>query len=158
MSSSLLSAREARTLEAVCLALLPSLGPPDGGENGRGLMARSASDLEVASLVVDVLASEPPETRAQFRRLLAILGSPVFGLLACGRASGFADLSPQQRERALQRMSTSPIPMLRQAFQAFKRPATFLFYAAPGGGDANPNWPAIKYEPTRPPQATRATP
>jgi choline dehydrogenase-like flavoprotein len=121
-------------------------------------MARSASDLHVAGLVVDVLASEPPETRAQFRRLLAILGSPAFGLVAAGRPKGFADLSAQQRESALQRMSTSRIPMLRQAFQALKRPALFVFYAAPTSGDTNPNWPALRYEPTRPPEATRATP
>ncbi len=156
MSSSFLSAQEARTLEAVCLALLPSLKPADGGHDAGGLMARSASDLEVARLVVDVLASEPAETRAQFRRLLALLGNSVFGLPAYGRLKGFADLGPQQRERALQRMSTSSIPMLRQAFQALKRPAAFLFYAAPADGDANPNWPAITYQPTRPPQATRA--
>ena len=158
MSSSFLTAHQARTLEAVCLSLLPSLRALDGEDDAGGLMARSASDLQVASLVVDVLASEPPETRAWFRRLIALLGSPIFGLFAYGRASGFAGLRPPERERALQRMSTSPIPMLRQAFQALKRPAAFLFYAAPTGGDANPNWPAIRYEPTRPPQATRATP
>jgi choline dehydrogenase-like flavoprotein len=121
-------------------------------------MARSAADLEVARLVVEVLAAEPPETRDGFRRLLGLLGSPLFGLIAAGQPNGFADLSPQQRERALQRMSTSPIPVLRQAFQALKRPATFLFYSAPAGGDTNPNWPAIGYEPTRPPQAARSVP
>jgi choline dehydrogenase-like flavoprotein len=157
MSSSFLSAQEARTLEAVCLALLPSLKPADGGDDAGGLMARSGSDLEVARLVVDVLASEPAETRAQFRRLLALLGNSVFGLLAYGRLKGFADLGRSQREAALQRMSTSSIPMLRQAFQALKRPAAFLFYAAPADGDANPNWPAIKYQPTYPHQATSAS-
>ena len=157
MSRSFLSPEATRTLEAVCLALVPSIAPQMGGEDAAGLMARSASDLDVARLVVDVLASEPPDTRAQFRRLLALFGSPAFGLLAAGHLKGFADLSPQQRERALQRMSTSPIPMLREAFQAVKRPATFLFYSAPVG-DSNPNWPAIRYEPTRPPPTDHATP
>jgi choline dehydrogenase-like flavoprotein len=155
MSPFFLSAEETRTFEAICLALVPSILAAD--DTG-GLMARSASDLEVASLVVEVIAAEPPETRAQFRRLLGLFGSPIFGLVAAGRLKGFAGLSPQQRERALLRMSTSSIPMLRQAFQAVKRPAAFLFYAAPDGGDTNPNWPAIRYEPTRPPQATGATP
>ena len=155
MSQTFLSSVETRTLEAVCLALLPSRAPVEGAD---GFMARSAADLEVARLVVDVLANEPPETRARFRSLLGLLGSPAFGLAAAGRASGFAGLSPQQRERALRSMSTSPIPALRQAFQALKRPATFLFYAAPAGGDTNPSWPAIGYAPAHPPEATRATP
>jgi choline dehydrogenase-like flavoprotein len=55
-------------------------------------------------------------------------------------------------------MSTSPIPALRQAFQALKRPATFLFYATPAGGGMNPSWPAIGYAPAHPPAAARATP
>src|SRR6202140_1362477 len=158
MSQSFLSPDETRTLEAVCLALLPSLEPLDGANDPGALMARSAADLEVARLVVEVLAAEPPETRTQFRRLLSLLGSLVFGLVVAGRPNGFAGLSPQQRERALLRMSTSPIPVLRQAFQALKRPATFLFYSAPPGGDTNPNWPAIGYEPTRPPLTARSIP
>jgi choline dehydrogenase-like flavoprotein len=121
-------------------------------------MARSASDLDVAGLVVEVLASEPAETRAQFRQLLTVFGSRAFGLFAVGRPKGFADLSPKQRERALQRMSTSRVPMLRQAFQAVKRPAAFLFYAAPTTGVSNPNWPALRYQPTLPPAARHATP
>jgi choline dehydrogenase-like flavoprotein len=158
MSSSFLSAKETRTLQALCLALLPSLPPSDGSADAGGLMARSASDLDVAGLVVGVLAAEPAETRAQFQQLLTVFGSRAFGLLACGRPKGFADLSPFQRERALQRMSTSPIPIVRQAFQAVKRPAAFLFYAAPTSGDTNPNWPALRYEPTLPPAVTRASP
>src|SRR6202171_1644210 len=157
MSSSFLTPEEMRTLEAICLALVPSIPRERGEDDEGGLMARSASDLDLARLVGEVLAGEPPETRARFRGLLGMFGSPAFGLLASGRPGGFADLSPQQRERALQRMSTSPIPILRQAFQAVKRPATALFYAAAVGGDSNPSWPAIRYEPTRPPLATRTT-
>jgi choline dehydrogenase-like flavoprotein len=156
VSQSFLSAREMRTLEAICLTLVPSI--PAADDIG-GLMARPATDLDLARLVVDVLAAEPAETRSQFRRLLTLFGSPIFGLAFAGRPKGFARLSPQQRERALQRMSTSSIAMVRQAFQAVKRPAAFLFYAAPeAGGDTNPSWPAIRYEPTRPSPAVRATP
>ena len=64
MSSSFLPAKETRTLEALCLALLPSLAPSDGSADEGGLMARSASDLDVAGLVVGVVAAEPAETRA----------------------------------------------------------------------------------------------
>ncbi len=145
-----LSAVETRTLEAICDALMPSVQPPAGSEDHGGLLSRSASDLGVARLLLEALAAEPPETHARYRQLLAMFGSPAFGLLASGRPKGFADLDPQLRERALLRMSTSAIPMLRQAFQAVKRLATFVFYSAPVG-DENPNWAALGYTPTRPP-------
>jgi hypothetical protein len=87
----------------------------------------------LARLLVEALADESQETHARFRQLLALFGSPAFGLLATGRPKGFADLDPKLRERALQRMSTSPIPTVRQAFQAVKRMTTFLFYSAPVG-------------------------
>jgi choline dehydrogenase-like flavoprotein len=146
-----LSVEETRTLEAVCDALMPSIQPPDRVADRGGFLSRSASDLDVAGLLVEALATEPPETHLRFRRLLAMFGSPTFGLLAAGRPKGFADLEPQLRERVLQRMSTSPIPMLRQAFQAVKRLASFVFYSAPVG-NTNPNWVALGYAPTRPPQ------
>ncbi|HEV2029000.1 MAG TPA: GMC family oxidoreductase N-terminal domain-containing protein [Candidatus Dormibacteraeota bacterium] len=153
--TSFLSGQETRTLEAVCLTLVPSTPPVDGAGDAGGLLSRSASDLQVARLLVDVLAAEPAETQAQFRRLLGMFGSAGFGLLASGRPRGFADLDPNLRERVLQRMSTSSIPVLRQAFQAVKRPSTFLFYSAPVG-DANPNWAALGYTPTRPPRVAMA--
>ena len=155
---SFLSREEIRTLEAVCLALVPSIPPMEGGDDAGGLLSRSASDLEVARLLVEVLGAESPDTHAQFRRLLAMFGSAGFGLLASGRPKGFADLDPRLRERVLQRMSTSAIPVIRQAFQAVKRPSTFLFYSAPVGGDANPNWAALGYAPTRPPRPIQVAP
>ena len=154
--TSFLSPQEMRTLEAICLTLVPSTSPVDGVTDTGGLLSRSASDLEVARLLVDVLAAEPAEIQAQFRRLLGMFGSAGFGLLASGRLKGFADLGPAQRERVLQRMSTSSVPILRQAFQAIKRPSTFLFYSAAAAGEANPNWAALGYAPGRPPPAATA--
>src|SRR4030081_1670843 len=136
--TSFLSPQEMRTPEAICLTLVPSTPPSDGAGDSGGLLSRSASDLEVARLLVEVLDAEPTETQAQFRRLLGMFGSAGFGLLAAGRPKGFADLGPAQRERVLQRMSTSSVPILRQAFQAIKRPSTFLFYSAAAAGEAEP--------------------
>jgi choline dehydrogenase-like flavoprotein len=154
--TSFLSPQERRTLEAICLTLVPSTPPSDGAGDSGGLLSRSAPDLEVARLLVDVLDAEPTETKAQFRRLLGMFGNAGFGLLAAGRPKGFADLGPAVRERVLQRLSTSSIPVLRQAFQAVKRPSTFLFYSAAPLGEANPNWAALGYAPTRPPSAAVA--
>jgi choline dehydrogenase-like flavoprotein len=149
-----LSADETRTLEAVCDALIPSISPADREDPG-GLMSRSASDLDVAGLLVEALAGMDGVTQARFRQLLGFMGSPLFGFLLAGRPRGFAQLPPRLQQRALQRMAESPLPMLRQAFQALKRPATFIFYSAPTGG-VNPNWPAIGYASTAPPAARDA--
>ena len=151
-----LSAAETRTLEAVCDALMPSIAPV-GGDDPGGLMSRAASDLDVAGVLVEALAAMDVETQARFRQLLGFMGSPVFGLLLAGRPNGFAQLPPRLQERALQRMAESPLPVLRQAFQALKRPATFIFYSAPIGG-VNPNWAAIGYNPSIPPPAVLETP
>ena len=152
-----LSPEETRTLEAVCDALLPDLSPAEAEGDPHGLLSRSASDLGVASVLVGALTSSDAETRAQFRQLLRWLGSPAFGLLLTGRPQGFAHLPARLRERALLRMATSPLPMLRQAFQAMKRPVMFISYSAPTS-DANPNWAAIGYSPVRPPLSATPAP
>jgi choline dehydrogenase-like flavoprotein len=85
------------------------------------------------------------------------MGSPTFGALLAGRPQGFAQLPPQLRERALQRMAASPLPFLRQGFQTLKRLVTFIFYSAPAGG-VNPNWEAIGYSATPHPPPADAAP
>src|ERR1700730_11558263 len=108
-----LSNQELRTLEAICMTLVPSTPPIDGAGDAGGLLSRSAADLEGARLLADVLGAGPPATQAQFRRLLGMVGSAGFGLLASGRPKGFANLDAALRERVLRRMSTSSIPGLR---------------------------------------------
>lgn len=145
-----LTESEHRTLEAVCQALIPSGPPPPGEEDRHGLYARSAGDRQVARIVEEILTGESPQARAEFKQLLALLGSPVCGVLLAGRPRGLVELPVEARERALRAMSTSAVPQLRQGFQALKRLAHFVFYAAPGEDGANPNWPALGYVPTRP--------
>jgi choline dehydrogenase-like flavoprotein len=144
-------------LEAVCDALVPSIraAGPDAG----GLLSRAASDLDVAGLLAEALAAEPGQGLRKFRRLLQLLGSPGFGLLMAGRPLGFAQMAPQLRETVLRRMSTSALPFNRQAFQALKRSALFIFYAAssmPAMAGQNPSWAAIGYTPNLVPAAGRA--
>jgi choline dehydrogenase-like flavoprotein len=151
----LLSPGETRILAAVCDALIPSISTAE--RDPGGLISRSASDLGVAGLLAEALAGTDAETQARFRQLLSFMGSPLFGLLLAGRPKGFADLPARLQERALQRMAESPLPVLREAFQALKRPVTFIFYSAPVSG-VNPNWAAIGYEPSAPPPSARETP
>ena len=157
-SGSFLSTAETRTLEAICDAFVPSIQDGTTGDPG-GLLACSASDLDVAGLLVQALSGEPPEARARFKQLLRLLGSPGFGLMMAGRPLGFAQMPPPLRERVLQKMAISPLAFNRQAFQALKRSALFIFYAAPTvpeTGDENPSWAAIRYSSNRLPAFDRA--
>lgn len=147
-----LTTAQQRTLDAICQTLHPATAVPDGEQVAADFYARSARDVQVAQAVAATLAAESPETRAEFARLLDLLQQPLMGLLLVGRPQGFVSLSPRQREAALQAMSTSPLAMLRQGFQAIKRLASFVFYTAPVDGADNPNWPALGYvRPPRPP-------
>jgi choline dehydrogenase-like flavoprotein len=153
----LLSPEETTTLEAICDALVPSIAPTDSGDGAAGLLSRPASNLDVAGLLVGALASADGETRNRFRGLLQLMGSPAFGFLMTGRPKGFAQLPAEWKEKTLQRMAVSRLPFLRQAFQALKRPVTFIFYSAPVG-DVNPNWAAIGYAAPPPAASGRSTP
>ncbi len=151
---SLLTPAEKRTLEAICEALAPSVPPPSGESDPYGLYARTAADLQISQRIMEALALESPESRKDFRRLLNTLNSPLAGMVLAGRPQGFAGLSLPARETALRKMSTSSLPDLRQGFQAVKRLALFLFYAAPSLDGRNPNWAALEYErPPLPPPA-----
>jgi len=71
---------------------------------------------------------------------------PLFSLLLGGRRVGFTQMPPEIRERALRRMESGRVPLLRQAFQALKRPALFLNYSASTNG-SNPNWIDLGFDP-----------
>ncbi len=147
-----------RTLEALCEALIPAVTAPEGEGDPHGYYARTARDLDVARTMAETLGQESPETRAQFKQLLDLLGSPTGGLLVAGRPKGLADLPLPARQRALRRMSLSAVPMLRQSFSALKRLAHFIFYSVPQENGLNPNWPAIGYTPAPPPPSPEAAP
>ena len=153
-----LSPTELRTLEAVCEALLPSVPPPEGEADSYGLYARSARDLHVPRLLAETLAAESPESRAEFKQLLALLNQPLAGMVLAGRPQGFAQMSLPARQTALRKMSVSSLGQLRQGFQVVKRLAGFIFYSVPGSEGINPNWSAIGYTPAPPPPTPDAAP
>src|SRR5512146_2110148 len=103
-----LAPAELRTLEAVCEALLPPTPPPACGR---------ATDLGVATLIAEALSQQSPETRAQFKQLLGLMGRPLFGMLVMGRPRRFDRMSLAARALALRKMRDSSLPALRQGFQ-----------------------------------------
>lgn len=153
-----LSASRLRTLEAICEALFPAVIPPTGTDDLHGLYARAAHDLGVAAQIEETLGQESPQSRAQFAKLLDLLGSATGGMLLAGRPTGLANLPLARREVALRHMSVSPIASLRQGFSAIKRLAAFIFYAAPAADGYNPNWPALDYTPPPPAPSAEAAP
>jgi choline dehydrogenase-like flavoprotein len=150
---------ELRTLEMVCDTLIPTLTAPPGETDPAGLYARKASDLNIAAALAQTLGQQSEESRAQFKQLLGLFNSPLFGLLLDGRPRRFTRLDAAAREEALRKMAVAGMGQLRQGFEAIKRLATFAFYSAPAldGGD-NPNWPALGFTPPPAPPTPEQAP
>src|SRR5262249_6102081 len=129
-----------------CDTFLPSLTPPAGSPEAlAAYYRRSASDLSVATLLAETLAQENAATQTQFRQLLALMASPIGGLLLIGNPKPFLALSPEQRERYLLAMANSPLGQLRQGYQAIKRLSGFIFFSVPDENGVNPNWEVVDY-------------
>ena len=96
-------------------------------------------------------AADPAQVR-QLRLVLRLVQSRLVNLVLTGRATGFRDLSPADRERYLLSWAHSRLPLRRSGFQAFRKLLTFLAYADPGQpGSPNPLHAAIGYRPERAP-------
>lgn len=119
-----LTATQWETLRSVCATLLPG----------------SPADLPVR--MVEVLnTTGNPRDMVRFRQALTLLESPAACLLLTGRPGPFSRLDRHSQEAVLRRWATHSLPPLRQAFQAFKRLASFLAYAGPG----STAWEALDY-------------
>jgi len=153
-----LSPEEFTLIEAVCDTLLPTLEPPVGSSDAMAAYyRRNAADLHVPMLFAETLAHENAETQTEFRQLLATMASPVGGLLLIANPKPFIMLMQEQREKYLLAMANSPVAQLRQGYQALKRLATFIFYAAPNPHGINPNWGVLDYDAPTPPPPTPRT-
>ena len=150
-----LSPDEFTIIEAVCDTLLPSLEPPVGcSEAVAAYYRRNAGDLHVPMLLAETLAHENAETQTEFRQLLALMASPLGGLLLIANPKPFINLQAPQREKYLLAMANSATAQLRRGYQALKRLATFIFYSAPNPQGTNPNWGVLDYETPPPPPPT----
>ena len=123
--------------------LVPSLAvSPDPD----GFYGRKASDLAVEEDVARIIERYlSPEQRADFRRLLRTVESPMANLLLSARPTRFSTESEAKRERFLLGWAHSRLGIKRQGFQAVKRLVLFLTYAKALDGGVNPNWPSIGY-------------
>ena len=132
------------TLTALCDTLAPSIERPD---DPHGFWACSASDLEVPRLfTLAVRDLQSPEQGRELKLLLDALGRGATALPLTGHRKRFTALTPLERERVLQRWSTSPLPPLRRAFQALKRLTLALYYSAPNTSGRNPAHGVLGYE------------
>ena len=143
MAAETLSSKERDTLRVLADTLVPSIAvSPDPD----GFYGRKASDLAVDEDVVRIIERYiSPEQRADFRRLLRTVESPMANLLLAGRPKRFSAESEANRERFLLGWAHSRLGIKRQGFQAVKRLVLFLTYAKALESGANPNWPAIGY-------------
>src|SRR5712692_5196371 len=128
-------------LEAVCDTFFPSLDPPAGSSEGVvAYYRRSARDLDLAHLMAGALAQENAQAQTEFRQLLALMASPIAGLLLIGRTKPFVALPQEKREQYLLAMANSGLGQLRQGYQAMKRLAGFLYFSVPDEQGVNSNW------------------
>ncbi len=153
-----LSPDEFTIIEAVCDTLLPSLEPPVGSSDAiAAYYRRNAGDLHVPMLLAETLAHENAEAQTEFRQLLALMASPLGGLLLIANPKAFINLQRPRREKYLLAMANSPTAQLRQGYQALKRLATFIFYSVPNPQGTNPNWGVLDYQTPTPPPTTPKT-
>src|SRR5436309_5214960 len=143
MDAETLSSKERHTLRMLADTLVPSIAvSPDPD----GFYGRKASDLAVGEDVARIIERYiSPEQRADFRRLLRTVESPMANLLLSRRPTRFSTQSEAKRERFLLAWAHSRLGIKRQGFQAVKRLVLFLTYARVLDGGVNPNWPSIGY-------------
>src|SRR3989442_3564297 len=143
MDAETLSSKERHTLRVLADTLVPSLAvSPDSD----GFYGRKASDLAVDEDVARIIERYlSPEQRADFRRLLRTVESPMANLLLSGTPRRFSTESEANRERFLLGWAHSRLGIKRQGFHAVKRLVLFLTYAKVLDGGVNPNWPSIGY-------------
>jgi choline dehydrogenase-like flavoprotein len=115
--------------------------------------------LRRARLVTEALErAADPEQVAQLRLVLRALESRAANLALGAGPRTFAAMSPAQRERTLLAWGTSRIGPRRTAYNGLRRLMTFLAYADPGIGSANPHHARIGYQPQLPPITASPTP
>lgn len=138
-----LTSSQQQLLLALADTFIPSLPAESGATE---FWQRPGSEHLRLELLTAALEAQPQELQQQFSRLLTLLDSPLLlGLSWAGPPRRFVDLDAGRRELLLQRWAQSPLPPLRQGFQALRKLLTFLHYADSTPETPNPAWQALGY-------------
>ncbi|MEO6038316.1 MAG: GMC family oxidoreductase N-terminal domain-containing protein, partial [Saprospiraceae bacterium] len=139
------SERRLAALAAICDTLLPAIARTDDPD---GYWARCASDLDVPTRIIALMANAKTEDRLAFQQLLDLLASPLLGLSWLGPLRSADRLRPAQRGTLLRRWAASPVADLRNAFNSLRKLTCLLYYGDVAPDQAsNANWKTIGYQP-----------
>jgi hypothetical protein len=134
LRSTLARRRPARALRllsedehAIFAAVAARVAPGDGA----GPAWPTADALDCAGKVDALLATTHPEVGAEFRQLLHLFESALFGLVIARQPTPFTRCSPAQQDARLEAWRRSRVAVLRSGYQALKRLAHAAYYSSP---------------------------
>jgi choline dehydrogenase-like flavoprotein len=96
--------------------------------------------------VITTLGSVAPHRFEPICQFLSLLENPLFSLALIRKFVPFAKLSQSDREKMLCKLSDSPVPQFRTAFQAMKRLCLYVNYSSVDSHGRNPLWADLRYE------------
>jgi hypothetical protein len=120
---SLLTADEHAIFAAVAARVVPG--------DGAGPTWPTADALDCAGKVDALMATTHPEVGAEFRQLLHLFESALFGLVIAGQPTPFTRCSPTQQDARLEAWRRSRLSLLRSGYQALKRLSHATYYSSP---------------------------
>lgn len=136
-----LTQRQSRILEEVANTFIAAV---DGKRTDPEFWKARGGERVKPEKIAEIVSRQPQPDREEFLQLLKILDSNLLGVSWGGPMKRFLDLSPAQREKMLQRWSTSRLAKLRKAFSTLKKLNSFLYYTAVENGE-HPAYKAIGY-------------
>jgi hypothetical protein len=119
----LLSEEEHAILAAVAARVAPGEGAPPTWP--------TAEALDCAGKVDALMATVHPAVGAEFRQLLHLFESGMFGLVFTATPTPFTRCTPAAQDARLQAWRTSRLALLRSGYQALKRLTHATYYSSP---------------------------
>jgi Gluconate 2-dehydrogenase subunit 3 len=112
---------------AILTAVAARFAPGDGA----GPTWPTSDALDCAGKIDALLATTHPEVGAEFRRLLRLFESAVFGLAFTGTPTPFTRLDAAAQDARLEAWRRSRLALLRSGYQAMKRLSHAVYYSSP---------------------------
>jgi hypothetical protein len=112
---------------AVLAAVAARFAPGDGA----AASWPSADALDCAGKVDALMATVHPAVGAEFRQLLGLFESALFGLFTTGSPTPFTRLAPAAQDARLEAWRRSRLAVLRSGYQALKRLCHATYYSSP---------------------------